>query len=81
MHKKFNAAKEKKILEESLLRLVARGGPTAPAAVEALRHLKDGGYGICSDCNKPIPQARMRAVPEATRCVNCQHEREQRSAA
>lgn len=46
-----------------------------------LRRLEQGGYGICSDCDKPIPQARLRAVPEATRCVHCQHEREQRSAA
>jgi DnaK suppressor protein len=28
-------------------------------------------YGICIICKKPIPFARMKAVPTATRCINC----------
>ncbi len=26
----------------------------------------------CEDCGKPIPEARLRAVPGATRCRDCQ---------
>lgn len=26
----------------------------------------------CVDCGKPIPAARLKAVPEAIRCVECQ---------
>jgi DnaK suppressor protein len=28
-------------------------------------------YGICINCNKPIPFERLRAVPSATRCLSC----------
>lgn len=26
----------------------------------------------CEDCDKPIPEARIKAVPGTTRCVMCQ---------
>lgn len=26
----------------------------------------------CEDCGKPIPLARMKANPKATRCIKCQ---------
>jgi RNA polymerase-binding transcription factor DksA len=39
---------------------------------EARRALADGTYGICVGCQQPIPPERLRAVPEAVRCVNCQ---------
>lgn len=26
----------------------------------------------CEDCEKPIPEARRKVAPEATRCVLCQ---------
>ena len=28
--------------------------------------------GICMDCKEPIPQARLDAVPFASRCKGCQ---------
>jgi len=38
-----------------------------------------GGTGSaeCTDCGEPINQARIMAMPQATRCVECQerHER------
>jgi RNA polymerase-binding transcription factor DksA len=39
---------------------------------EARRALADGSYGICANCHRPIPPERLRAVPEAVRCLNCQ---------
>ena len=39
---------------------------------EARRALADGRYGICLECHRPIPAARLKAVPEAVRCVDCQ---------
>ena len=38
---------------------------------EALQRIEDGSYGNCSDCENPIPQERLIAVPTATRCVPC----------
>jgi len=28
--------------------------------------------GFCEDCCKPIPRARIKANPQATRCIECQ---------
>ncbi|RME01940.1 MAG: TraR/DksA family transcriptional regulator [Calditrichaeota bacterium] len=43
---------------------------------EALKRILDGTYGICVDCGKEIPQARLEAKPTALRCVECQHKLE-----
>lgn len=37
----------------------------------ALRRLREGGYGICSNCGESIAQARLDAVPYATQCIKC----------
>ena len=39
---------------------------------EARRALAEGTYGICVDCHRPIPPERLRAVPEAVRCLKDQ---------
>jgi phage/conjugal plasmid C-4 type zinc finger TraR family protein len=38
--------------------------------------LGEPGSGICADCGEEIPAARRRALPSATRCVECQAEAE-----
>jgi RNA polymerase-binding transcription factor DksA len=38
----------------------------------ALERLRDGAYGICEGCSRPIPEARLAFQPAATRCVECQ---------
>ena len=38
----------------------------------ALKRLQSGQYGICGDCDAPISQARLRAMPFAERCRDCQ---------
>ena len=38
----------------------------------ALDRLRDGAYGICEGCARPIPAARLEYQPAATRCVECQ---------
>lgn len=37
----------------------------------ALARLDAGAYGMCRGCHRPIPTARLEAVPEATHCVSC----------
>ena len=44
--------------------------------VEALQRIQDGSYGKCADCGKPIPEGRLEARPEASRCVACQSKRD-----
>ncbi|KAB1654067.1 TraR/DksA family transcriptional regulator [Pseudoclavibacter chungangensis] len=38
---------------------------------DALARLDVGTYGVCIDCGRPIPDARLRARPFAVRCVPC----------
>lgn len=46
----------------------------------AIGRLHTGRYGLCSVCDGPIPTARLKAVPFATRCVPCQEGHESRPA-
>ncbi|MHB1432413.1 MAG: TraR/DksA family transcriptional regulator [Streptosporangiaceae bacterium] len=40
--------------------------------LDALRRLDEGRYGVCVDCGKPVPESRLKARPEAARCLKCQ---------
>ncbi len=44
---------------------------------EALKKVRDGTYGICDGCSKPIDGNRLRAIPYARLCIKCK-EREER---
>lgn len=37
----------------------------------ALARIEQGRYGLCMRCNKPIPEARLEAIPSAVLCVEC----------
>jgi len=50
-------------------------------AIDALRRLDEGEYGVCANCEKPIARARLEIRPEATLCVACQSRQEQYLAA
>lgn len=39
---------------------------------EALSRMEAGTYGVCVDCGTEIPPARLKAAPEAARCIPCQ---------
>jgi DnaK suppressor protein len=43
---------------------------------EALARLEDGRYGYCHECGDEIAAARLRALPFAVRCRDCESERE-----
>lgn len=38
---------------------------------DAVRRWEDGTYGVCVDCGRGIPVARLRVRPFAMRCVSC----------
>jgi len=42
----------------------------------ALELMRRGRYGICEGCEKPIPLARLQALPYAATCIECQREAE-----
>ena len=42
----------------------------------ALRRLDEGAYGQCFECGDQIAEARLRALPFAVRCRDCEEARE-----
>ena len=42
----------------------------------ALRRLEEGSYGDCFECGDEISGARLRALPFAVRCKDCEEARE-----
>lgn len=45
---------------------------------EALHRLEAGGYGVCAECDAEIGEARLKAVPFAQMCRDCQEAQEER---
>jgi len=43
---------------------------------EAIKKIKNGSYGVCSECEAPIPEGRLELVPFTEHCVNCLETRE-----
>lgn len=42
---------------------------------EALARVDNGSYGICAECGDDIPVERLKALPFAVFCVDCQEKR------
>ncbi len=42
----------------------------------ALEKMDDGSYGVCEICSKKINKERLKAVPYAKLCIDCQREEE-----
>jgi RNA polymerase-binding protein DksA len=38
---------------------------------EALKKIDDGTFGTCARCGRPIAEARLEAIPYASRCIDC----------
>ncbi len=47
----------------------------------AIARIKRGTYGICAQCGSAIDPNRLRALPEAALCVECQARKERRAQA
>jgi len=37
-----------------------------------IERVRDGSYGSCEECGNSIPEARRRALPGVTTCLQCQ---------
>ena len=52
--------------------ILQAAGERIAEVTAALARLEAGDWGVCVDCGQPIPEARLEARPEATRCVGDQ---------
>lgn len=60
---------------EAELSIINNTERVAQLVEDALQRIEDGTYGICEDCGKPIPIARLDALPYVTLCVECASKR------
>jgi DnaK suppressor protein len=58
------------------LRLHDRDRRLASKIRAALERLEEGTFGVCESCGRPISQARLRARPVTTLCIDCKTESE-----
>jgi DnaK suppressor protein len=64
------------IQEDIEFALIQMKAETLDKINEALTRLEEGAYGNCNECGEEISQARLRALPFAIRCIECEEARE-----
>ena len=67
---------EADIQEDLEFALVQMKSETLSKINDALARLKQGDYGNCYDCGAEIAEKRLRALPFAVRCKDCEEARE-----
>ena len=67
---------EADIQEDLEFALVQMKSETLNKINDALARLEQGDYGNCYDCGEEIAEKRLRALPFAVRCKDCEEERE-----
>ena len=64
------------IQEDIELALIQMKSETLNKINDALSRLEQGNYGNCFDCGEEIAEKRLRALPFAVRCKDCEEARE-----
>ena len=67
---------EADIQEDIEFALIQMKAETLNKVKEALARLEEGAYGFCFDCGEEISEQRLRALPFAVRCKDCEEARE-----
>ena len=67
---------EADIQEDIEFALIQMKSETLNKINEALRRLDERTYGNCFECGEEIAEARLRALPFALRCKDCEEARE-----
>jgi len=64
------------IQEDIEFALIQMKAETLNKINEALSRLEEGTYGHCFECGEEISEQRLRALPFAVRCKDCEEARE-----
>ena len=67
---------EADIQEDLEFALIQMKSETLNKVVDALARLDQGDYGNCFECGEEIAEKRLRALPFAVRCKDCEEARE-----
>jgi DnaK suppressor protein len=68
---------EADIQEDIEFALIQMKAETLNKVNDALARLDNGDYGNCFECGEEIAEKRLRALPFAVRCKDCEEAREQ----
>ncbi|MBK7644205.1 MAG: TraR/DksA C4-type zinc finger protein [Planctomycetes bacterium] len=63
--------------QEFSLQLLERDENTVREVLQALERLRNGGYGACEVCTQPILKERLKMMPHARNCIECQRKEEE----
>jgi DnaK suppressor protein len=77
-HGVFDAAEtsEMDIQDDIEFALIQMKAETLNKIEEALRRLEENTFGYCFECGEEISERRLRALPFAVRCKDCEEARE-----
>jgi len=67
---------ESDIQEDIEFALIQMKAETLNKIDEALARLEEGRFGVCYECGDEISEQRLRALPFAVRCKDCEEARE-----
>lgn len=59
-----------------MIELIQNGEEGVRSIDTALEKIEEGAFGICELCAKKINKERLKAVPYAKLCIDCQREEE-----
>lgn len=63
--------------QEFSLELLERDESTVREVLQALDRIKGGSFGACEGCGSMILKERLKLVPHARNCIECQRKEEQ----
>ena len=76
MHAEVGETSEADIQDDIEFALIQMKAETLHKINEALARLEEGVYGNCFECGEEISKQRLRALPFAVRCKDCEEARE-----
>jgi DnaK suppressor protein len=65
---------------EIALASLTRNWQTAMQVQQALERIVAGTYGTCLQCDEPISERRLAAIPWAKHCIRCQERADQEAS-
>ncbi|HZE98410.1 MAG TPA: TraR/DksA C4-type zinc finger protein [Planctomycetota bacterium] len=57
--------------QDLFVNMLDRADTDLREVARALDRIEQRTYGICEDCERPIPVARLEAIPTASLCLSC----------
>ncbi|NOZ22040.1 MAG: TraR/DksA family transcriptional regulator [Planctomycetes bacterium] len=65
--------------QEFTLGMIENEEDEVRAIDDALEKIENGGYGVCETCGCKIKKPRLKFMPYARNCIDCQQKEEQQS--